>query len=234
MREHLTDSYGRTIGDLRISVTDNGKGISKEMQEVIFGLFNQGGEEPGEGLGIGLTLAKNLVELHGGTICVASEGDSRGSEFTVRLPIVVGAAEAPPATDNSKSTPDVSSTGPGRILVADDGKNAADILRMFFDLEGYHTRVAYDGAEAFKAAGEFQPDMICMDIGMPKMDGLEVARLIRKNDKNVILVAISGWGTEEDRQRSLDAGFNHHLVKPVKPDELRELLSQYSDKLHRA
>ncbi len=105
---------------------------------------------------------------------------------------------------------------------------------MFFQMEGLETEVAYDGASAVRTAELFGPDLICMDIGMPKLDGLEAARLIRKQNREVILVAISGWGTDDDRRRSLEAGFDHHLVKPVRPDELRILLSQYASQLRRS
>jgi len=218
-----------TDSNLRVTITDNGKGIPKPLQGSIFGLFEQGNEAPGEGLGIGLTLAKTLVEMHGGTIRVFSEGEGRGSEFTLILPILSGGTAEPEAPVGKTERP----PGKGRVLVADDGKNAADILCMFFQMEGLDTQVAYDGASAVKAAESFAPDLICMDIGMPKLDGLEAARLIRKKDSDVILVAISGWGTDDDRRRSMDAGFDHHLVKPVKPDELRTLLNQYSGKLGR-
>lgn len=208
-------------GTLEILVKDNGIGIPKALQRSIFELFDQGISGSAEGLGIGLTLVRTLAGMHGGSVEVTSEGEGRGSEFHVRIPAVAGdlagsGAEAPAAA--------ASRSDQVRVLVADDGKNAADILGMFFRSEGMEALVAYDGEEAVRAAADFAPDFAFLDLGMPKLDGYETARRIRKLHPKVFLVALSGWGGAEDRKRSAEAGFDAHLLKPAKPDDLREIL----------
>ncbi|MCW1913157.1 response regulator [Luteolibacter sp. GHJ8] len=207
-------------GMLNISVKDNGKGIAPEHQVRIFDLFDQGASGPKDGLGIGLTLVKSLVSMHGGSIAVRSEGEGKGSEFIVKLPILTGGAaveeEKPPLPKEEPSFK--------RVLVADDGKATADILGMFFEMEGMSCRVVYDGGEAVEEARRFKPDLLCFDIGMPVLNGYEAARRVREILPDAYLVALSGWGAEEDRRKSELAGFDEHLVKPVGPDELRHLL----------
>ncbi len=219
---------------LRISVMDNGKGISAELQEKVFDLFDQGENGSSDGLGIGLTLVKNLVEKHGGTVTLISGGDGRGSDFILNLPVVAEGQEitspAPRAVSPAQSATDSGRVSAPRVLVADDGKSAADIMAMFFEMQGLETAVAYDGAEAVETARTFSPDLVCMDLGMPKMDGFEAAREIRQMQPDAILVAISGWGGDDDRRRSANAGFDIHLVKPVKPDDLREVLTSFFPK----
>lgn len=217
---HLTANLGGD-GHLEIRVKDNGIGIPEVVHSSIFELFDQGASGSSEGLGIGLTLAKTLAELHGGTISVSSDGDGCGSEFTLRLPV------SSPYSDSSGSneirvTP--APQGSARILVADDNKNAADILGMFLRMEGYEVAVAYDGKEAVEIAAEFSPHFAFLDLGMPRLDGLEAARIIRKRFPNIILTALSGWGTNDDRGRTAEAGFDQHLVKPAKPDDIRQAL----------
>ncbi|MCW1915510.1 PAS domain S-box protein [Luteolibacter sp. GHJ8] len=211
-------------GLLKISVSDNGIGIPASLQQSIFDLFDQGISGSAEGLGIGLTLVKNLAELHGGGVTVSSGGEGKGSEFTVLLPIII-------ASETASGSPaphaPVRRLGPARVLVADDGRNAADILCMFFDMEGMDTEVAYDGEEAVEVAASFAPDFVFLDLGMPKLDGYEAARRIRRLHPQTVLVALSGWGTEEDRQRSAAAGFDAHLLKPAKPDDLRAILNRH-------
>ncbi|MDB6076734.1 MAG: sensor histidine kinase, partial [Akkermansiaceae bacterium] len=208
---------------LSISVADNGRGIPFEAQSSIFNLFEQGNAGVSEGLGIGLTLVRKITELHGGNVAVFSEGEGKGSTFLIYLPVVtsVEAAAAP-------SLPRVADGEDGarrrRILIADDGRNAADILGMFFEMEGFETKVVYDGVEAVEIAAGFQPDIACLDLGMPRLDGFGAAREIRAMIPGVFLIALSGWAASEDRQRSREAGFDVHLVKPVKPDELREVI----------
>lgn len=221
--------------ELRIIVRDNGKGISPTQQTQIFELFDQGVHGAGDGLGIGLTLVRNLAELHGGSIKVHSAGEGRGSDFTLRLPLPIFASKQEEMVPHSPTQleeplpPPIADTNrkSGRILVADDGKNAADILSMFFDLEGFETATAYDGQEAVDVAASFRPDLVCLDLGMPRLDGFEAARRIREALPDVKLVALSGWGSEEDRTRSAQAGFDLHLVKPVKPEDLRALVERY-------
>ena len=216
-----------------VAVRDTGIGIPKEMQPYIFDMFVQVDrslERSQGGLGIGLTLVKRLLELHGGGIEVLSDGAGRGSEFLARLPLAVpeGVAETP------APRPMGSQVGParGRVLVADDNRDAATSLSTMLDILGYETRTATDGAEALEAANEFRPAVALLDLGMPKTNGYEVARHIRRQDwgKDVVLMAITGWGQTEDRKRTLAAGFDHHLVKPVDPDLLRNLLASLPEK----
>lgn len=124
----------------------------------------------------------------------------------------------------------VGSAAPRRVLIADDGKSAAEILAIFFQMEGMETAVAFDGADAVKTAASFEPHLICMDLGMPVMDGYEAARRIREVNKEVVIVAISGWGGESEIKRAMDAGFDFHLLKPVKPNDLREVIARYFGK----
>ncbi len=214
----------RSGGDLEIAVKDNGKGIRPEFQSSIFDLFDQGASGPMDGLGIGLTLVKSLVVMHGGGISLVSEGEGKGCEFTIVLPgLVTGAGEAGPARETdqaSRAKPKL------KVLIADDGKATADILNMFFIMEGMETAVAYDGAQAIKAAESFGPDLVCLDLGMPVVDGYEAARKIRHIQPGAWIVALSGWGSEEDRKRTAEAGFDEHLTKPVNPGDLRAMMKR--------
>lgn len=219
----ITLAVDRT-GDehVRISVRDNGKGIHQAHQTRIFDLFDQGASGPKDGLGIGLTLVKSLVEMHGGTITVASEGEGKGSEFVVEIPGVRTHPEPieiqePGFSDGAETL---------RVLVADDGKSTADILGMFFRMEGMECEVVYNGAEAVSAALRSPPDLICLDLGMPVLDGYQAAMRLREICPNACIVALSGWGSEEDRKRTSEAGFDAHLVKPVNPEQIRELIQQ--------
>ncbi|HVE50155.1 MAG TPA: response regulator [Casimicrobiaceae bacterium] len=177
------------------------------------------------GLGIGLALTKGLVELHGGTIVAKSEGVGRGSTFTVRLP--TGAIDA---TSSRTTLPQAVTTPlpPRRILVADDNKDAAVALAMYLELQGHAVRTAHDGIEALEIAQAFRPDIALLDIGMPKLNGYDVARRMRGEPwgGNSTLIAVTGWGQEEDRQRAASAGFSHHLTKPVSEQTLLSLLAQ--------
>jgi CheY-like chemotaxis protein/two-component sensor histidine kinase len=199
-----------------VSVRDNGIGIPREQLDYVFELFaqlNRSYERSDGGLGIGLTLAKRLVELHSGHIEAHSDGLNHGSEFAVRLP-TIGAPAAPapsvlpsePANPNSR-----------RVLIADDNQDAAVSLSLLLQAMGHETRVAYDGLEAVEAAEAFRPDVVLLDLAMPKLDGYEVARRIAQRAwaRSTSLVAVTGWGQDADRQRSREAGFHQHLVKPV-------------------
>ena len=214
-------------GDLLVRITDSGIGIPKDLQGDIFDMFAQIDrplEKSHRGLGIGLTLVKQLVELHGGTIEADSQGENQGSEFRVRMPILVESpthAGLPPAVDGDGK--------PGswlRVLVVDDNRAAADMLNMVVKMLGNEARTAYDGVEAVAEAEKFRPHVILMDLGMPHMDGFEAARRIRQHDwgENIVLVALTGWGQEKDRQETMAAGFDQHLVKPAEPSELQQLL----------
>ncbi|MES2475314.1 MAG: response regulator, partial [Verrucomicrobiota bacterium] len=176
-------------------------------------------------LGIGLTLVRLITEMHGGTVEVRSEGRGMGSEFRIHLPRIFRQAEMvlPSSAANKNSSPNR-----GRILVVDDGASTADILSMFFDLEGFETRTAYNGATGLKIARDHCPHVAFIDIGMPEMDGNETARRLREipGCESIILIALTGWGQEDDRRKTQEAGFNHHLVKPAAPAVLREMLAQ--------
>jgi PAS domain S-box-containing protein len=201
-----------------VRVRDPGIGIPSHMLESIFEIFTQVDrslEKSHGGLGIGLSLVKRLVALHGGSVEARSEGPGRGSEFTVRLPVVV-----PPRADTTQgmSVGDPAhSTTPCRILVADDNEDAATSLATLLGLFGHELRTASDGLEAVEAAAAFRPEVVMMDIGMPKLNGYDACRRIREAPwgRDVLMIALTGWGQEEDKRRSQEAGFDHHLVKPV-------------------
>ena len=219
---------------VEVRVRDSGIGIRPELLDRIFDMFTQGDRVSGrikEGLGLGLTLVKSLVEMHGGSVGVTSDGPAKGSEFCVRLPIARGAG---PVVRPGRAPRDARArtAGPLRVLVVDDNHDAADSLRMILEAQGGHTvRVAYDGATGLEAAREFQPDLALLDIALPKgMDGYEMARRLKTIPglEQTTLVALTGYGRTEDRERSDAAGFTAHLVKPVHPNDLRALLSQLS------
>jgi two-component system, sensor histidine kinase len=216
-------------GGAVVTVRDNGVGIPAASLPRVFDMFMQGAAKRGEGgLGIGLTLARTLAEMHGGSVEARSEGPGQGSEFFVRLPLSTGRGAALP----DLTRPDaVVVQGPTRILVADDSRDAADSLRALLELLGAQVRVAYDGPAALKAFSTYQPEVVLLDIGMPGMDGFEVARRIRQRpeSRDVTLIALTGWGQERDRCNSAAAGFDHHLVKPVDIDALQELLKAVHD-----
>ena len=208
-----------------IRVRDNGIGIAADDLSRVFQLFTQINSSLGcgaDGLGIGLALVKDLTVLHGGTVAAHSEGVGRGSEFEVRLPIVVQAVEAPAAPAVVEP-----SAGYGRrILVVDDNRDAAESLAYLLQFHGYETELAYDGLAAVEAAKTFQPSVILLDLGLPKLNGYEATRRIREQGaaKRPVIVALTGWGQKEDRRRTTEAGFDAHLVKPVSFDALLKLL----------
>jgi CheY-like chemotaxis protein len=179
------------------------------------------------GLGIGLTLVKQLVELHGGKVDAFSPGPGKGSEFVVRLPVVLNQQEPKASAPDAAAQPVASSAGV-RVLIVDDNVDSADCLAMVVQLEGYSSQVAYDGPAALALALQFKPHIVLLDIGLPGMDGYEIARELQKRPetKDVILIAMTGWGQEEDRRRSEQAGFTKHLVKPVDPAALRTALAE--------
>jgi len=209
-----------------ISVRDNGSGISREMLPHVFELFVQDRQPANRvpsGLGIGLTLARRLVELHAGSVVAHSEGPGRGSEFVVRLPL----AAALTAGIGDERVARGTRLAARRILVVDDNHDAASSLGRLLEVLGADVRVACDGREALEALDTFRPSVIVLDIGMPGMDGHEVARRVRQlpGGGNTMLIALTGWGQEEDRRRSQAAGFDHHLVKPADIGALQALLA---------
>jgi signal transduction histidine kinase/CheY-like chemotaxis protein len=213
-------------GELIISVEDSGIGIASEDLSKVFGMFAQlrsAQEHAAGGLGIGLALAKGIVELHGGRIEVASAGLGKGSRFTVRLP---GATLALPAAVTSSVARGSAGAPNKRILLADDNRDAAESLAIILRLEGHDVELAHDGQSAFQAFARRRPDVALLDIGMPKSNGYEVARQIRATADGhaVLLIAITGWAQDSDKAQSRAAGFDHHLTKPIEPQTLIGLL----------
>jgi PAS domain S-box-containing protein len=212
-----------------VSVRDTGIGIQPQLLARVFEMFTQADQPTGRrgsGLGIGLALVRGLVELHGGSVEARSAGLGMGSEFLVRWP-KAGPAAGDAATEVQS---ELATPARHRILVIDDNRDAAASLAALLALKGNETRTAYDGAEGLQAAADFQPDIVLLDIGMPGIDGIETARRIREQSwgKDILLIALSGWGQERDKRQSVDAGFNHHLVKPVDIHALELLLDTSS------
>ena len=209
---------------LSLSVKDNGIGIAPDSLVGIFEIFSQvqgvTGRSDG-GLGIGLALVKGLAELHGGTVEARSAGLGHGSEFIVRLPL---ASPPPRAQVVTEPPPDVRRR---KVLLADDNRDAAESLSMLLELEGHEVQVAHLGRDAVSLAQEFRPDTAVLDIGMPDLSGYEVAEILRREPwaANLQLIALTGWGQDHDRRRALDAGFDHHLIKPVDPHKLASLIA---------
>lgn len=211
-----------------IRVSDSGLGIHPAMLPKVFDLFFQLDRSRGlarGGLGIGLTLVKQLVEMHGGTVEARSDGLNRGSEFLVRLPLAPPVERWGHAAEDEPHARHRAVKG-RKILVVDDNEDAARALAMLLRYSGNEVRTALDGPTALELAVTFGPELILLDLGMPGMDGCEVARRIRQTPElgAVRLVALTGWGQEDDRLRTRDAGFDHHLVKPVDPDELAAVI----------
>ena len=209
-----------------VTVADTGVGIPAEALPRLFEMFSQVDrnlERAQGGLGIGLALVKGLTESHGGTVAGVSAGVGRGSSFAVRLPIVQGVPveESKPPADDTAPAPK------RRILVVDDNRDGAESLATLLDLLGHDARTAHDGIEGVESAEAFRPDLIVLDIGLPKLNGLDACRRIREKAwaKDVVIVAATGWGQDEDRRRSREAGFDHHLVKPVVAAEVVRLLA---------
>jgi PAS domain S-box-containing protein len=226
----ISVTASREVQHVVIRVADNGIGIAAEQFERIFDMFAQADtslERSGSGLGIGLTLVKNLVEMHGGTVDVASAGIGQGSEFLIRLPISAAVEKPkPPVAPLGKSAP----VTPRRILVVDDNRDSAKTMAMLLKVSGHESQIAYDGLEALTAAEKFRPEVILLDIGLPKLNGYETAEKLREQSwgKDILLIALTGWGHDEDRQKSQDAGFDAHMVKPVDYAALTKLLADVS------
>jgi len=211
-----------------IRIRDTGIGIDATELLRVFDMFMQSNRPSDRrgGLGVGLTLARSLVERHGGRITVSSEGLGRGSEFTIHLPLL----QTPPAAVISSSTALHVAPVSRRVLVVDDNRDSTEMMGLSLELEGHEVRKAYDGIEALEIAEAFRPDVVLLDIGLPKLDGYRVAERIRaRSGDQPVLVALTGWGQESDRQRSEDAGFDAHLVKPVDHDELTRVIATRTD-----
>lgn len=232
--------YSERAADIRLSATldgsevvvivrDNGIGIPADRLGSIFEVFVQVDTSwcrAQGGMGIGLSLVKEFVELHGGRVEAFSEGPGKGSEFVVRLPLSLGPAEHTAFVDHP--------TGPRRrILVVDDNRDAAESLAMMLRMLGHEVQTAYEGEAGVAAAAEFRPSLVLMDLGMPTVDGYEACRRIRTEPWGAepFLVALTGWGTDDDRRRTQLAGFDQHLVKPVSPEALAQMIAELPDRI---
>jgi CheY-like chemotaxis protein/two-component sensor histidine kinase len=213
-----------------VRVRDSGVGIARDMLPRIFDLFTQGDRSPDSsqsGLGVGLSLVRKLVHLHGGTVQASSDGPGQGSEFVVRLPL---AQETEQEADKERPVlryPAVAKTCRHRVLIIDDNVDAAESIAVLLRLWGHDGRTAYDGKAGLDAARVYEPEIVLLDIGLPGISGYEVARLLRQEfgHDRPTLVAMTGYGQEEDHRRTQEAGFDHHFVKPVDTDALQELLA---------
>lgn len=221
----------RLESEVVVRIKDTGVGISAEKLPRLFEMFFQVDrtlERSQGGLGIGLSLVRRLVELHGGRVEARSEGMGKGSEFSVRLPILVDQPKPPESQEpgiNGKTEATAC-----RILVVDDNRDSADSLAMLLRLTGNEVHTAYDGVEGVEAAERVRPDVVLLDIGMPKLNGYDACRRIREEawGKGLMLIALTGWGQDEDRRRTVEAGFDTHMVKPVDPTVLTKLLASRS------
>jgi PAS domain S-box-containing protein len=228
---HIELRVRREGAELVFNVRDDGIGISAEMMPRIFTLFAQASpalERSEGGLGIGLALVRGLVELHGGTVAVHSSGPGRGSEFVVRLPIGNPASAEAAAAEPGTERADISRATRLRVLVADDNHDSAATCAALLEACGHQVSVANAGRQAFDLACKLKPDALLLDIGMPELNGYQLAQRIRATDwgRGVTLIAITGWGQEEDKRRALAAGFDRHMTKPIDPTRLESLLQQ--------
>jgi CheY-like chemotaxis protein/anti-sigma regulatory factor (Ser/Thr protein kinase) len=224
---HITLTARREANDIVIKVKDTGVGINSELLSHVFDLFVQGDRTIARsegGLGIGLTLVKSLVEMHGGTISAASEGPGKGTEFTVHLPALAAGVREVVVP---KPEPPVARRAL-RVLVVDDNTDTARGVSRFLKLHGHEVQTVFDGPTAIDLARMYRPEVILLDIGLPGMDGYEVVSQLRKDDccKDALIIAISGYGQPDDQRRSREAGFDMHLVKPVDYDALLGVLAK--------
>jgi PAS domain S-box-containing protein len=222
-------SAKRAGDEVVVTVKDNGAGIPQDKLDSIFDMFMQvdrTSDRSQGGLGIGLTLVKRLTEMHGGSIEARSDGEGKGSEFIVRLPVLSRSEIAQPRlAAGSDSQPQ------RRVLIVDDNHDSAESLAMLFELTGNKTFMAHDGVEAVEAVERHRPEVVLLDIGLPRLDGHEVCRRVRQQPwgKDIVMIALTGWGQEDDRRKSEEAGFNGHLVKPVDYDKLLEMLASLTN-----
>jgi CheY-like chemotaxis protein len=212
-----------------VRVADNGIGLAPDVLPRVFDMFMQvapGAKRSQGGLGIGLTLVRNLVEMHGGTVEAHSAGVGQGSQFSIRVPLAVGSDDAPAAE------PDIAlPTGKRRILVVDDNVDAAQSLALLLRLRGHEVQVAFGGEAALTCVQSSKPELVFLDIGMPGMDGYQVARRLRADfDPALRLIAVTGWGTDHDRKRSREAGFDWHLTKPVDLAQLEAAMTSVAER----
>jgi CheY-like chemotaxis protein len=220
----ITVSTRHEDGDAVVRVKDNGIGIAPALLSQVFDMFMQVDRSTRRsqgGLGIGLTLVRSLVGMHGGTVEARSAGPGQGSEFIVKLPLLVNTAVGASEPRHVEPLP------ARRILIVDDSRDGGESLAMLLRVLGADVALAHSGRDALDCVDRFKPHVVLLDIGMPGMDGYEVARRIRSNPANrhISLIALTGWGQDEDRKRSVAAGFNHHLVKPADIEQLRQLLT---------
>jgi CheY-like chemotaxis protein len=213
------------VPQVAITISDTGVGISQELLPSVFELFVQAQpatERAHGGLGIGLALARRLIEMHGGAIAAHSDGPGKGTAIVITMPVCQADATRP-----SSSQIDVSHVA-RRVVIIDDNKDAAHTMSMLVEQLGGSARIAHDGVSGLAAVQEFQPDTVFLDIGMPGMDGYEACRRIRRqpSERDVVIVAVTGWGQSQDKQRALDAGFDAHLTKPVDPAALARVLAR--------
>ena len=225
---HIGLTAERVNGDAVVTITDTGAGIPTDKLSDIFELFTQVDrtlERSQGGLGLGLALAKRLVEMHEGSIEAFSNGPGTGSRFVVRLPVIA-------EPERPQAPAEVQTAAPHRILVVDDNADTASSLAMLLRVTGNETQTANDGLAAVDAAETFHPDLILLDIGLPKLNGLDVCRRIRQQPwgQHIVMVALTGWGQEDDRRKSQEAGFDHHMVKPLEYNELMKLLASLDTK----
>jgi PAS domain S-box-containing protein len=227
----ITLEVSRAIDQAVIRVKDNGMGIAEDQLPRLFEMFAQvnAPEQSQGGLGIGLTIAKRLVQLHGGSIEAHSGGPGRGSEFVVRLPL----AQTPRATQTEQRQP--SSLGAGirlKVLVVDDNNDLVEMLKLAVEGMGHQVRTALEGQSAISTALAYRPDVVLLDLGLPIISGLDVARELRRHREiaDMRLVALTGWGQEVDRRHTSEAGFDYHLTKPTAPEELEKLLEYFATK----
>jgi two-component system, sensor histidine kinase len=216
-------SVRRDGEDALLAVEDTGAGMPADLLPRVFDLFTQGArglDRTEGGLGIGLTLVRRLVELHHGRVEARSEGPGRGSQFTVRLPVL----ETEPTTEPSVET-DASARRHRRVLVVEDNVDARDMLRALLEVAGHEVYESGDGLSALDAVARVKPDLALIDIGLPGMDGYELARRLRAEHPDIPLVAVTGYSQAEDRERSMRAGFARHLVKPVPPEQIDRVLA---------
>ncbi len=218
----------RTVSeDVVLAVQDNGAGIAPDLLPRVFDLFVQSPQTLNRakgGLGLGLSIVKNMVAMHAGSVTAESPGPGQGSTFTIRVPLA-RATELAPAHVPS-DTPSVAATGRGRVLVVDDNKDAAEMLAEALGSMGYRAATAHDAPEALRVADDFLPDIGLLDIGLPVVDGYDLARQLLDRHANLRLVAVSGYGLEADKRRAREAGFVDHLTKPVELDSLAKMLTR--------
>jgi CheY-like chemotaxis protein len=230
---HIWLSAQRRGNEIEVEVKDDGIGIPEESLPHIFDMFSQVDrtiERSTGGLGIGLALVKGVVEMHGGEVYAASDGPGRGSTFTIKLPVIQRQVTA---TMDTSPKGEFQAMSRGRkILVVDDNRDSANSLAAFLRLLGHTVEMAHDGDEAVTVAGQFRPEVILMDVGMPKLNGYRATQEIRKQPwgRDIAIIALTGWGQESDRERSREANCDGHLVKPVNLSVLSKVVDQYATK----